>query len=258
MMLGLASCDNLTLEERLDGPIQTVASKNVLIEEFTGQKCSNCPLAHEEVENLQTAYGKEKVIAVAIHGGAQAVDDTNPTIVGLANEQGKEYNRRMGTFSYPKGVVDRQGGLADFEKWNAAVVTRAAVQPKVVLRIKDIAVDASVRQFTVSCSVEGLVKIEGRLQLWLTESDIVAPQALPGAWGGGIKADYVHHHVFRASINGLDGERVTLVQNEQVDRQYTYSFDAKCQIEDLSLVMIYYNETEGVMQVIDRKLTDNN
>ena len=255
---GLVSCDNLDLDERLDGPIQTIASKNVLIEDFTGQKCSNCPLAHEEVEKLQKVYGADKVIAVAIHGGPQAVDDSNTSIVGLANEQGREYNRRWGSFSYPKGVVDRQGGLTDFEKWNASVAVRSTIHPKVNLQIDKAEVDASTRQLELECSVEALDAVDGRLQLWLTESDIVALQTMPGVWGGGISKDYVHHHVFRTSINGLDGESLALGKDDKVEKKYIYTISEKWQAKHMSLIMIYYSDDHGVMQVIDIKLNDNN
>ena len=137
------ACDHLDLNERFTPitPDPSATEKNVLIEDFTGQRCSNCPLAHEEVERLQFAYGRNRVIAVAIHGGPQAVDETSTTVRGLANEEGKEYNRRLGTFSYPKGRVDRRGELLDIEKWNTSVLSRLSHRPEVKLQITDVSVN---------------------------------------------------------------------------------------------------------------------
>ena len=45
----------------------------VLVEEFTGQKCINCPEAHEELAKIQKEYGEDNVISVCIHASALAV-----------------------------------------------------------------------------------------------------------------------------------------------------------------------------------------
>lgn len=251
------SCDSVDMEDRFDGPIVTESEKNILIEEFTGQKCSNCPLAHEEIKRLQGAYGNSKVIAVAIHGGPQAVDDSNTNVKGLANETGKEYNRRLGSFSYPKGMVDRAGGLLDFEKWNSAIVSRFSVKPKVELEILDITANSETHQLSLRCKAKGLNDINGNLQLWLTESNIVAIQTLPAAWGGGHDADYVHNHVFRAAINGIDGEQLSINKSDEIIQEYSFSLNEGWNTDNLSVVAFFHNEAEGVIQVIDKHLNNS-
>lgn len=253
----VASCDNIDFEDRFDGPIMTDEGKNVLIEDYTGQNCSNCPLAHEEIEKMQKAYGKERIIAVAIHGGPQAVDAGHSKVTGLANEESKEYNRRLGTFSYPKGVIDRASGLKDIEKWNSMVVSRFSIQPKVKLAINDIKVDENTRQLSFSCNVESTESLNGFLQLWLTESNIVAPQTLPAVWGGGHKMDYVHNHVFRAAVNGMDGEQLSLSETLKETKEYVFSLNEDWNIQNMALVIFFHNETDGVIQVIDAPIIPN-
>ena len=252
------SCDKIDFEDRFDGPVAVESGKNILIEDYTGQKCSNCPLAHAEIKALQKAYGSSRVIAVALHGGPQAVDEGNPNLIGLANEESREYNRRLGKFSYPKGVVDRKSGLLDFEKWNAFAVSRFSAAPKVKLQLNDISADTESRKITFKCSVEGIEAVKGNLQLWLTESNIVAVQIMPAVWGGGHKADYVHNHVFRAAVNGLDGEPIEIAASQNVSGEYSCSLKDGWNPQNMSLVAFFYNETDGVMQVTDAPVIENN
>ena len=249
--LSAVSCDKIDFDDRFDGPIVVETGKNILIEDYTGQKCSNCPLAHAEVENLQKAYGKNRVIAVALHGGPQAVDEGNPNLIGLANEESKEYNRRLGQFSYPKGVIDRKSGLLDFEKWNAYAVSRFPTAPKVNLQLHDITADTGSRKITFKCTVEGLEDAKGNLQLWLTESNIIAVQTLPAALGGGHNTEYIHNHVFRGTVNGLDGESLNLAKSEKITKDFSCTVKDNRNLANMSLIAFYHNETEGVMQVID-------
>ena len=257
-LFAFTACDTIDFEDRLDGPIEVEVGKNILIEDYTGQKCANCPLAHAEAEKLQELYGKDKIIAVAIHGGPQAVDEGNSVQVGLANETGKEYNRRLGSFAYPKGIVDRQGGLSDYEKWNTSIVSRLTQKSPVNLSVQAIEVDEPSRFLSFTCKVESRQAIDGQLQVWLTESNIQAVQALPAQWGGGYQSDYVHNHVFRAAVNGIDGISLSLGKDESANKNYAYTLADDWNIRNMHLVIFYYNETDGVLQVIETPLVQPN
>ena len=67
--LSFTACDEHAEGERWDDPITTVAKKNVLLEDFTGQDCSNCPRAAETAHQLQETFGADRVVVVALHGG---------------------------------------------------------------------------------------------------------------------------------------------------------------------------------------------
>ena len=65
----LSSCDTVNEENRLIYVKPASVARNVLIEDFTGQRCVNCPNATDEIEHLQQFYGADTVIAVGIHSG---------------------------------------------------------------------------------------------------------------------------------------------------------------------------------------------
>ena len=65
----VGACDYIDEDDRFIYVEPANVAKRVLIEDFTGQRCVNCPSATETIKQLQDTYGKENVIAVAIHSG---------------------------------------------------------------------------------------------------------------------------------------------------------------------------------------------
>ena len=57
---------NIPDDPNPNSPTSTL--RTVLLEDFTGQKCVNCPKGTKVIEQLQEAYG-DYFIAVGIHGG---------------------------------------------------------------------------------------------------------------------------------------------------------------------------------------------
>ena len=47
--------------------------KKILLEDYTGHKCGNCPRAAEKAEELKEIYG-DQLIPIAIHAGFFASD----------------------------------------------------------------------------------------------------------------------------------------------------------------------------------------
>ena len=252
-LFSFAACDNIDESERFSGPISgggsevVTVKKNVLIEDFTGQKCINCPLAHKTIENLHGVYGSDRVIAVALHGGPQAVEGKK----GLANEESKAYNNRLNIPAWPMGQIDRQGGLVDFEKWLAGVAGRIDLPAKVDIALQKVAYDADARKISFEAQVKGLETLE---------SHIIAPQDMPSGKpelfpdfpNGGRDKEYVHNHVFRATVNGMNGEALHLDKEEAVTKAYVYTLPATANwnAENMALVVFYYNAS-GVQQVVE-------
>ena len=51
----LAGCDEVDEQDRFISMGDVEVKRNVLLEDFTGQDCSNCPTAHEVVASLKGA-----------------------------------------------------------------------------------------------------------------------------------------------------------------------------------------------------------
>ena len=135
------------------------------------------------------------------------------------------------------------------EEWNTVVSKAFGVEPKADVEVTATHFDADTRTLTVSAKVAARQDVQGKLQLWLTESGIVAMQFN----GSTVDRNYVHNHVFRAAINGLWGDEITLAEGAEEERTYTYTLlRPYWNAANLSVVAFYYNDADGVMQVVEQ------
>lgn len=257
-LLLFAACDEIDTDERFEGPVDFTPRKNVLIEDFTGQRCQNCPNAAKAVHTMQQTYGADHVIAVAIHGGSMSLPASSG--VGFAFDESEYYNSYWQVDSWPKGLVDRGGGwsnpadaLLEFTSWSAAVVKRLQVEPAVDIAMDGSSYDAKTGQLTIKVDLKANEALEGNLQVWLTESHIHAYQLMPS---GSSNMAYEHNHVLRAVVNGTEGEAVQLAEDGEQTVSYTYDLSQQPRwvAGNMSVVAFVYNNKQGVMQVIDRSV----
>ena len=247
--VAFAACDNINEADRYSkDPLPIKPEKGVLIEDFTGQKCVNCPKATDVIHELQGLYGEDYVIAVAIHGGALAISESKP--MGLATDQGNDYHKHWGVTTWPKGKIDRGENL-EFTSWSAEVVKRLQMKPIVDLDLTGTTYDAASRKLNVAVKMTGNEAVEGKLQIWLIEDNIVLPQQMPD---GSLNKNYVHNHVFRASVNEPYGTPVTVAKAASETKQFDYTLADKYKPENVSVVAFVYNDAGGVLQVIKKKI----
>ena len=269
-LLTLSACDEIDEQDRFQkvefasggesggeggGEGTGFGAKNVLIEDFTGQLCNNCPLATNTISTLQETFGHDRVIPVAIHGGYLTL--AAPT--GLANAIGNTYTAERGVSSKPKGEVDRTGQLLDQEKWGTAVLERISMTAHVKLGVENIAFDADSRELSFSVKTAAdLTGAQGLLQVWLTESHIHTyqktpdPNRFPQYPASGNDHNYEHNHVLRACVSAKDGDALSLVAGGSDTRAYKYKLESDWVADNMSVIVIAYNAAEGVLQVIEQ------
>lgn len=247
-VLSLAACSNIDEDERLvlveDREIKGEVA--VLVEDFTGQKCTNCPNATRLLTSIRETYGAEKVIPVAIHSGGYAFWGT-PSALGLANDLGEYYWNKNGFNSLtpqPTAVFNRHTTSAETDQWTGIIYNE--ISSKAMISIEgSCSYDAATRTVTIKIEHKSNESVNANLQLWLTESDIVAMQVDNGI----TDRNYVHNHVLRDAINGNDGEPCSLgIEKQTVIRTYTIPEDYVA--ENCDVVAFFYNNN-GVLNVID-------
>lgn len=260
IILGLTACSNIDEDERLIYVEPAEVNRPVLIEDFTGQACVNCPNATAAIHELQETYGEENVIAVAIHCGPFAhlrSNMGNAFLSDLGTKLGDEYYTHWNIEAQPGVKINRGAPIYDTNQYAAAV----ANELKKTSTVHFDAVEFSNNAVLVDLSSSD--RVEGRLQVWIVEDSINAKdpqtkyqQFMPD---GSRRQDYVHNHVFRASLtNDAYGEPVTL---EAGNKSYTQVFNLQgnealdnfehlWQKQNLSAVVFFWNEQQGVMQAI--------
>ena len=101
----LVSCEE---QRRVIEPFIPAGNRIVLLEEFTGKGCTNCPKGSREIENLLTRF-PDNLVVVSLHAGFFA----NPQIFHIGQydfrtAEGEILYDYLGpNFGYPAGVIDR-------------------------------------------------------------------------------------------------------------------------------------------------------
>lgn len=240
----LAACNAVDTDERYIELPKVEVNGKVLLEDFTGQMCTNCPKAHAVIATLQEQY-PGNVVAVGIHAGQFGLAEGGKQ-TGLMLPEGNEYATHAGVSAYPAGVVNRQGGAIDPSDWSEAV--RQQLEKKAHADIKlaaHITPEGGATAIAIETTVKAYAQTDAKLQLWITESGIAALQLNAGK----LIKDYTHNHVYRGSVNGIWGEPISLAP--QTDKTMTHSIAVKdCwNTANLHVIAFLYNDSEGVLQV---------
>ena len=252
--LGLmVACDEVSVNDRLIYVEPPQVSRAVLIEDYTGQYCVNCPRATEEIERLIEQYGDSIVIAVAIHSGPFGKSKGEPS--PLYTEVGDMYFNTWGMSAQPIGLIDRLFGSTPFSytDWAGGVNYEVAIEPPVSF-LTDIDYDAETRDAAIEVQTIGLdsALVSGKLQVWLVEDSIDSFQLMPD---GSREEHYNHMHVFRASVNDPWGDALSVSHGQVAVKNYELKLDPAWVPEHCSVVTFLFDDS-GVHQVAKKKLID--
>lgn len=241
-MLAIAACSHIDESERLIYVKPADVKRHVLLEDFTGQRCINCPKANDEIKALQEQYGEDNVIAVSIHSGPLGFY-TKGNYVGLSTQVGDEYYNHWSLDYQPVGLINRSSPT-DYTLWATKLREELEKTSNVSISLDGIMADDKT-SITVNTIVSGMEEeIMGHLQLWLIEDDITAFQMMPD---GTRNDDYHHRHVFRAAINGTWGEEINIEKFQTISMSHTMPLKEEWNVEHISIVAFIYTN-EGVIQ----------
>lgn len=228
----------------------------VLVEDFTGQNCVNCPTAIDLIASLQEMYGHDRIVAVGIHSGPLGVKPEK-NAEGLATDLGDTYYDYWKIEMQPYGVIDRSDGPLGTDIWTAKVNWDLADEqwPAAQCNIFVEATTADGSQQTdIHVTLAGMKgTVKGKLQLWITEDNITAFQKMPD---GTTNRAYTHNHVLRDAVNGAWGDDCLVTEGQLWERDYTYALNSAWKPENISIVAFVYND-DGVVQATSTKLTSN-
>ena len=268
-VIGLAACSDIDEADRLK-PVNVINrdtipepepqdtidffapyQRNILIEDFTGQDCVNCPNATNLIASMQEMLGHDRVVAVGIHSGPLGVKPAK-NAEGLATDLGDTYYNYWKIEMQPYGIIDRSDGPLGTDLWTAKTNWDFAVEQWPATQC-NIFVDTA-KPGILHVTLAGMKgTVSGKLQLWLTEDNIQAFQKMPD---GTTNKAYIHNHVLRSAVNDPWGDDCTVAQGELWEHDYAYTLSDAWKAEDLSVVAFVYNDG-GVVQVVSTKIKSN-
>jgi hypothetical protein len=193
-----------------DTVIQT--ERAVLVEDFTGHQCKNCPKASKALKQLDSLYGPSRVVGLAIHAGPANFTATSaeyPTDFTTAD--GDDLADVFGVFALPLGMVNRidfptNTHLKSYSSWGGLAATQLAQSPEVLFSAYS-GFDSTSRVATLRLEVRSQVAQANAVgvAVYLKESGIVSPQLMPDQTRD---TNYVHYNVFRRAPWGPFGQEV--------------------------------------------------
>lgn len=253
MAMAAASCSNIDEGDRLIYVKPAEVGRAILIEDFTGQRCINCPTGTEIINGIVSTYGEDNVIAVGIHSGPLGFAGNSKT-VGLMTDTGNEYYTRWdkeNKMGQPWVIFNRKTSPdSHYNNWAAMVGTIISEKANLSVKIAN-AYDAATRTLTTTVGADGVNgTVNGKLQVWIVEDGVKALQMMPD---GKSNKEYIHNHVFRAAVNGTWGEDVTVKEGETTTKQYQYVLPETWDADKIAVVAFVYNDG-GVENVAKKHL----
>ncbi|MCX7953599.1 MAG: Omp28 family outer membrane lipoprotein [Bacteroidales bacterium] len=238
-------------------------SQKILIEEFTGHRCGNCPRAHEKIEELKGIYSN-KIIAVSIHAGffAEPLPPNYPN--DFRTNVGNELYSFFGVQSTPIGLINRKKindtYLINYENWSVVISDIITQSPAFLINVTPSIINDS---NTINAKVIIKVKTDSinniRLSVFLTEDSIISSQT-DYSHSPTLISNYVHNNVLRASFNGTWGTEITLINksiNDTVIRNFTLNVNSLWKLKNCKIVAFIYDpDIFYVYQVEEKKLFD--
>ncbi len=228
--------------------------KKVLLEEFTGHTCSNCPRAHKEIARLKEKYG-DQIAALAYHAGGFAIPGGVQFPEDFRTDAGNVLHDYYGVESYPIGIVGRSE-LAFYTDWESQIAAALAQAPDAVIQISQ-EYDAASRNLTVDVNSTILTNNIGGgvlLAVHLAEHHIIGAQAD----GSEIVPDYEHMDMFRAAMSSTGGEggpfgevlAESVNANEKYSKSFSLTLSEEWNPENMSIVAFLMNADDfSVIQV---------
>jgi hypothetical protein len=283
-ILIITSCDIVEgpyLTDETINPIDTTTNtyvKKVLVEDFTGHKCPNCPDAARELDAIHDIYG-EQIIGMAIHVSAFAKPNHS-------SQEGYQYDFRtkwghdwdafygISAMGLPRGMVNRIGYPDNHrlskDEWAAEVSNELNKEVDF-----GITINTTTNSITIDSKVLNNINGDYNLAVCLTESNIINWQKD----GGENVEDYIHNHVLRtvlkdeslsSSSNYIAGQQIETLINydlatlEQSNVDYSANtaelgngIAGEWEAENMSVVAYIYNTTtKEIMQVEESHLNN--
>ncbi len=217
------------------------SDRKVLIEEFTGVRCVNCPDGSAEIQNLIALHG-DNLIAVSIHSGffSKPYDEN---LYDFRTDDGDAIAAMLGEAQgFPSAIVDRKLFAGQNERqlpkqsWAGFIQNELAEAPKFNISMES-NFDEANRNLNVKVTVVPLENVNTDLNLsaMLTEDDIIDYQVTPD----GKIPDYEHKHVFRRVLtNDVGGVSLgnSFVKGQVVSKDFSVVIPAEWNADNCHVI----------------------
>lgn len=272
-----AACNVIPEDDRLIEVELMPSDRTVLLVEFTGNRCVNCPgaamIAHDMLDVIS-----ENLVVVGMHPAGIIYTNPIDPEIDFSSEEAMEYLKFYGGSQgtgLPVGVVNgRQFDntyLQGSSKWTAQVFAQRAIAPNCLIELEH-SIEGT--NHNVKATLLPQVGIESAsLIFWLVENNIVGSQSIDATLEEsykkanpnaeivhGMVTNYVHNHVFRGCLNGFWGEELGKLESVNCPNcgpvlpsaNCTFAINEKYVANNCSVVAVLIDtNTKEVIQVAE-------
>ncbi|MBK6640702.1 MAG: Omp28 family outer membrane lipoprotein [Bacteroidetes bacterium] len=264
-LLTFQSCDEVEAPYKED-IIVVGGDRKVLVEDYTGHKCGNCPRAAKALHDLKDVYG-DRLIIMTVHAGgfATVFPPSAPYYTyDFRTPEGTELDSDFGisAIGNPNGMVNRRQVNGNYvlssTSWLGEIsnVLGDASPAPVKIEIEN-TFDVTSRTLQTEINSEFVNSLGGahKLCVFLVEDSIInwqkdydaSPEDIP---------DYVHRDVLRTSMNGTYGDAIANTSAGTIDtKNYSKTLDATWNENNMKVISFVYNEvTKEIIQVEEHEV----
>ncbi|MDO5760371.1 MAG: Omp28-related outer membrane protein [Bacteroidota bacterium] len=251
VVIGLVACDDYAegeLRIPLPGPIKEDVSitkkqdtQAVLLEEYSGWSCTNCPKAAEELENLKHSY-QGQLVALTIHAGHFATPSKSNNYLDLRTEYGTSLYNSFNINTNPIGMVNRSGSMLQYGVWATTIESELSSMSH-SLNI-GLGARQTGNQIYVGVELSALKNISENLLLTL----VVAEDGIVGVQMDGSKKDtaYTFHNVLRENaLVNLPINTQPISADETIKRNYAINIGSGWNLSNCRVIAIVTNQENG-------------
>jgi hypothetical protein len=284
LLCWLTSCDKVSmpLKPVVHYANDTAPVRKILLEDYTGHLCNNCPLAAAQADSLMSIYGNRIVMMKVNVSFFAEPCPPHPLPPGAPTGSYKgNYMTTAGTAwdnffqisstGLPAGMVDRLPGDAPpspyttYGNWPSKVAALVNVPQTANIRITNTYNSTNGQLNTAISSTFLTSKLSDttyKLQVILVEDSIIDWQ-LDKLVTPNNDSTFLHRNMLRDAINGTWGDSITsgtITVNETVTHNYTYTINPSAFVPAINvahcyvLAFIYNAKTYAVLQAEMKKV----
>lgn len=244
------------------GPGDEVIQK-VLLEDYTGHDCVNCPTAAVEAHDLKEIFG-DQLIVMAVHAGwfARPIPAEPSLDIYFGNDASEEWNTFFQVVGNPTGMVNRVPSspgnyLVEWGNWGSAINALVENEPEAKMTIENV-FNENTKKLETTVTTQFITAQTHSLNLLvcITQDSIISGQRNNDENVGEtpLIEEYVFMHMLRGSLNGNWGENISDGEPIEVgtdyEKTYTVNFPDDWIPKDCHVVAFVYHEVEKtILQV---------
>lgn len=274
ILAGLFSCDKIAEGNYTKDDASISYGRKIVILDFTGHKCGNCPKGHKALNALHEKFG-EMLVPIAVH--CTYYGNVNPNLPPYSTDSMFNYDFRSeeGIFL---GGGDNDCGYLDLDQvptglvntfdpaklnstpanWATEFAKYYSTYPEFDIEIASSFADSTIQ---ADVKVNFLVSSSRKLNLavYIVEDGIIGSQYDYESTPSEIK-DYVHNHVLRCSMNTVFGEEIKsdnseMASGSEIEKQYLRKIRSDWKAENCQVVaFVFDSDTKEILQAETAKV----